>query len=46
MLSRFHLGLIPERNGRTEGQMVRQICYINSRVKQNHENLTEECDFD
>jgi len=44
MLSRFHLGLIPERNGRTEGQMVRQ--YINSRVKQNHENLTEECDFD
>jgi len=27
MLSRFHL--IPERNGQTEGQTDRQICYIN-----------------
>jgi len=27
MLSRFHL--IPERNGQTDGQTDRQICYIN-----------------
>ena len=27
MLSRFHM--VPERNGRTDGQTDRQICYIN-----------------
>ena len=27
MLSRFHM--IPERNGQTDGQTDRQICYIN-----------------
>ena len=28
MLSRFHM--IPERNGQTDGQTDRQICYINN----------------
>jgi len=27
MLSRFHL--IPKRNGQTDGQTSRQVCYIN-----------------
>ena len=27
MLSRFHL--VPERNGQTDGETDRQICYIN-----------------
>jgi len=31
LLNRFHL--IPERNGQTDGQTDRQICYINQSIK-------------
>ena len=42
MLIRFHM--VPERNGRTDGQTDRQICYINvARLCNNHLCTSQLC---